>query len=77
MESPLGSLGKIIVFIGGMLVLFGLVFMFLPKVPLVGRLPGDFHWKVGSAHIYIPLASCIILSLALTLILNIVFRLFK
>ncbi|MCL5270781.1 MAG: DUF2905 domain-containing protein [bacterium] len=42
-------------------------------IPL-GRLPGDFHWQGKGWSVAIPLATCIILSLLLTLLLNLFAR---
>ncbi|MBN1575618.1 MAG: DUF2905 domain-containing protein, partial [Chitinispirillaceae bacterium] len=36
----------------------------------LGRLPGDFHFGNGRFKIYIPLATSILISVVLTLILN-------
>lgn len=35
----------------------------------LGRLPGDIHYSRGNAHFYFPIATCLILSALLTLIL--------
>ena len=34
-----------------------------------GRLPGDLHYSKGDFHFYFPLATCLILSALLTLVL--------
>jgi hypothetical protein len=67
----LSALGKMILFIGLTLTAFGLLLVFAPKLPWLGRLPGDFSLQTGSLKIYAPLATCLILSLLITLILNI------
>ena len=59
------GLGVILIVLGGILLLgsrFGLPF---------GRLPGDLHWRSrsGSAQVYFPLATSIVLSLLFSLIL--------
>jgi len=58
--------GKILVLIGLGIAGLGLVVML--GVPL-GRLPGDFYVKRGSVSFYFPLATSIIVSIILTLIL--------
>jgi len=60
------SLGKTLVLIG--LGVAGLGLMMMLGVPL-GRLPGDFYVKRGSFSFYFPLATSIILSIILTLVL--------
>ena len=59
-------MGKTIVLIGLVIAGFGLLMMVgLP----IGRLPGDFYVKRGSFSFYFPLATSIILSIILTLVL--------
>jgi hypothetical protein len=47
--------------------------MFSGRVPL-GRLPGDILWRKGGTTVYVPIVTCIIVSLVLTLILSLVRR---
>jgi len=77
MSSPLGQLGKFIASLGGILLLLGLLLALAPKIPFIGKLPGDFHWKIGSTLVVVPLGTSILLSILLTLVLNVFFRLFK
>lgn len=42
----------------------------LGKIPGVGKLPGDIFIKKGNFSFYFPLATCVLISLFLTLILN-------
>ena len=56
-----------------MLLGVGLLLTFAEKVPGLGRLPGDIVWRRGSFTFYFPLATCIIVSLVLSLL----FRLFR
>jgi len=60
--------GKWLVAIGAFIVLVGVLVMLLGKVGLF-RLPGDFEFGGRNWRLYIPLASCVLLSLLLTLIL--------
>ncbi len=55
----------------------GLLFMLGPKIPLLGKLPGDLVFRRGESAFYLPLATSIVVSIVLTVILNIVFRLFR
>lgn len=59
-------MGKILLLIGLAIAGLGLVMML--GVPLF-RLPGDFHVRRGNFQFYFPLATSIILSIILTLIL--------
>jgi Protein of unknown function (DUF2905) len=59
-------MGKTLVVVGLVIVGFGLLMMVgLP----IGRLPGDFYVKRGNVSFYFPLASSIIVSIILTLLL--------
>ena len=59
-------MGKTLVLVGLVIAGFGLLMMVgLP----IGRLPGDFYVKRGSFSFYFPLASSIIVSVILTLLL--------
>jgi hypothetical protein len=60
------SLGKALFLIG--LVIAGLGLLIMAGLP-IGRLPGDFYVKRGSFSFYFPLATSIILSILLTLLL--------
>jgi hypothetical protein len=47
------------------------------EIPFLGRLPGDFRIETPRVSCYFPLATSILLSLLLTLVLNILVRLWK
>ncbi len=59
--------GIFLVVIGGLITIFGKVF------PL-GRLPGDIFVQKGNFTFYFPVVSGILVSLILTIILNLIFR---
>jgi hypothetical protein len=59
-------MGKTLVLVGLGIAALGLVMML--GVPL-GRLPGDFYVRRGNFSFYFPLATSVILSILLTLIL--------
>ena len=71
------GIGKTLVFVGAAVVVLGLAFMLAPKMPFIGRLPGDIVFRRGDAIFYFPLATSIVVSIVLTVLLNIVFRLFR
>ncbi|HAV22099.1 MAG: hypothetical protein A2X67_06925 [Ignavibacteria bacterium GWA2_55_11] len=54
--------GKLLVVLGLVLTTVGLLLMFAPKIPLLGKLPGDFHIKRDNFELYIPLASSLLIS---------------
>ncbi len=71
------SLGKLLVTIGVFLVVFGLVFIFWQKIPLLGRLPGDIFFQKGNTSFFFPIVTSLVISLILTIVFNVIFRLFK
>lgn len=72
--EPRFLIGIILVITGIFLVIAGLCFMYIDKIPMVGRLPGDIsiHGKGWSFHF--PIVTALILSIILTIILNLFFR---
>jgi Protein of unknown function (DUF2905) len=69
------DLGKLLVVIGGLLVLAGLVVMLIGRSGLpLGKLPGDILYRGKNTTFYFPLATSILLSVLLSVILYIVSR---
>ena len=71
----LQNLGKMLIVVGAAIVLVGGVLLLAGRVPFLGRLPGDFRFQRGNVGCYVPLATSIIISLILTVLLNIILRL--
>ncbi len=70
----MANIGRMLVILGVVLIFFGLALILGGRIPFLGRLPGDIHIRRGAAEIYIPLATCLLLSLLATLILNLLAR---
>jgi hypothetical protein len=68
------SLGRMILYIGVILVLIGGFFILVAKVPWFGRLPGDIVYRREGITVFIPITTMILVSLILTLLMNIVWR---
>ncbi len=68
------SLGRMVLYIGVVLVLIGGFFIMVAKVPWFGRLPGDIVFRGRGMTIFIPITTMILVSLVLTLLMNIVWR---
>jgi len=64
------SLGRMLLLIGVTLVLLGGVLLLAGKVPFLGRLPGDIVIERKDFTFYFPLATSILLSIVLTLLLS-------
>lgn len=70
----LNGLGRTLILFGLVLVVVGGLILLAGRFPGIGRLPGDFLVRRGSFTFYMPLATSLIVSLLLTLILNLIFR---
>jgi hypothetical protein len=64
------ALGKTLLATGILLALTGLVLMGIHRIPFVGRLPGDLLIKKEHLTFYIPITTCLVLSLILTLLVK-------
>ena len=67
--------GKFLMVIGGLLIVVGVVVTLLGKTGLpLGRLPGDIVYRGKNTTFYFPLATSILLSVVLSLVLYFVSR---
>lgn len=66
-------MGKLLLLVGAVVALAGLVFVVAAWFGL-GRLPGDLSIRIGGVRIYLPLATSIVLSVLLTLVLSFLAR---
>ncbi|MFL1405031.1 DUF2905 domain-containing protein [Marinobacter sp. M1N3S26] len=56
---------------GVVLVVIGLILHFAPGlVQWFGKLPGDLHWRSDRTQVFIPITSMIVISVVLTILLN-------
>ena len=69
-----GSFGKILMILGAVIFLIGGIMLLAGKIPYIGRLPGDIYIRRENFTFYFPLATGIILSIVLTIVLNLFFR---
>ena len=65
----MNDVGKVLIAFGLLIVLAGVVLVLVGRVPWLGRLPGDIHFQRGNFTFYFPLATSLLLSVVLTLIL--------
>ena len=69
------ELGKLLVFIGLILVVAGFAVLLLGRMNFpLGRLPGDFLYRGKRTTVYFPLASSILVSVVLTIVLYLLSR---
>jgi len=70
------DLGRTLLFLGLLLVVAGLIVLGLGRLNLpLGRLPGDLSWRGRGWSVSFPLATCVVLSVILSLVLWVVDRL--
>lgn len=65
----MADLGKLLIVFGLLIVVVGVILAVVGRVPGIGRLPGDIYVERGRWTFYFPLATSLVLSLLLTLIL--------
>jgi hypothetical protein len=63
------DLGKMLIVFGVILAVVGLIMLAAPKVPWLGKLPGDITYRGKGFTFYFPLAISILISVILSLIL--------
>ena len=74
----MADLGKALVFLGVAIVVVGLVFVLLGRTNLpIGRLPGDMVYRGKNTAFYFPLATSILVSVVLSILLYVIGRLRK
>lgn len=71
------EMGRLLMFIGGGLFFVGLLIAFGGRLPWFGSLPGDITVQRGNFTLFMPITSMIVVSLLLTLVLNVIIRLFR
>ncbi|HSL91167.1 MAG TPA: DUF2905 domain-containing protein [Candidatus Limnocylindrales bacterium] len=65
----MNPIGRLLILAGLILLAAGLLLLLSDKIPWLGRLPGDITFKRNNFTFYLPLATCILISVVLSLIL--------
>jgi hypothetical protein len=71
------GIGKYLIILGAVIIIVGLIFTFLPKPGFLGKLPGDIEIKKENFTFYFPLATSILISIAVTALLWLINFLFR
>ena len=58
--------GWVLIVVGVLITVIGLVWLFAPSIPWLGKLPGDIVIERENFSFYFPVTTCILLSLLLT-----------
>jgi len=67
------GIGRMLIFLGIIFIIAGLIFVIGEKMGF-GRLFGDIYYRKGNFSFYFPITTSIIISIILTILLNIFFR---
>jgi Protein of unknown function (DUF2905) len=61
--------GKVLIFLGLVLMALGIIFVFGGRIPWLGHLPGDIYIQRDRFTFYFPLMTCLIVSAVISLVL--------
>jgi hypothetical protein len=68
------EIGKLLIIVGGFILVVGLFLSLGLRIPFLGKLPGDISIDRGNVHFYFPVVTSLLLSLVVTLLLSVFFR---
>jgi uncharacterized membrane protein (DUF106 family) len=66
------GIGKILLIVGGIIVVLGLILIFSQHISFLGKLPGDIFVKRDGFSFYFPIVTLLVLSLLITIIVNVI-----
>ena len=64
----MGDLGRVLILFGVVLVAVGLLLTVAGKLPWLGKLPGDIYYKSDHLTVFFPVATCLLVSIVLSLL---------
>ncbi len=71
------QVGKILMGVGALVLLIGvIVYLFNDKLNWLGRLPGDVRVEQENFRFYMPIATCVVLTVVINLVLWLIRRFF-
>ena len=71
------SLGMMLLVVGCVTAAVGVALLVAPNIPWLGNLPCDIHYRGKNTSFHFPFVTCIVGSIVLTIVLNVVLRLFR
>lgn len=66
------GISKILLIVGGTIVILGLILVFSQHIPFLGKLPGDIIIKRDGFSFYFPIVTFLIVSILLTIVINVI-----
>lgn len=73
----MGDMGRMLMLAGGGLFVVGLIIFLAGRIPGLGQLPGDITIQRDNFTLYAPIGTMILVSLVLTLIMNLIARFWR
>lgn len=64
------SIGKLLIILGIIFIAGGIVFTLAPKIPWLGKMPGDIVIQKRNVTFYFPIVTCIIISIIITILFS-------
>ena len=64
------TFGKLIILLGALIILIGIIYEFTSFFSIFKNNPLDFKFNIGNTKIYIPLGTCLIISIFLTILMK-------
>ena len=71
------DVGRLLIILGFIIVALGIVILLAGRLPFIGHLPGDILIRRGGGSFYFPIITCLLLSIALTVLLNVLTLIFR
>jgi hypothetical protein len=71
------DVGRLLIILGFIIVALGIVILLAGRLPFIGHLPGDILLRRGGGSFYFPLVTCLLFSIALTVVLNVLTLIFR
>ena len=76
MPFDLSSLVKLLLLLAVVFGVIGLLLIIMGNVPFLGKLPGDLVIRRGGVTFFFPIVTSIVLSVVLTVLINLIFWIF-
>jgi hypothetical protein len=70
-------IGRSLLVFGALIALVGVGVLVFSRIPFLGRLPGDISFERDGFSFFFPVVACLILSVVLTIAVNVAIRLFR
>ena len=73
----MADVGRMLMVAGAGLFILGAVLMVAGRIPWLGQLPGDVTYQRGNMTIFAPIGTMIVISIVLTIVINVLARLLR